>query len=262
MADSDPIGTQLHSDYEGGFRRLVALGLITSVALTGCARAGHYDHPALRDRSSQIASIAAVIVDVRVYSLGLGGGIFSGEWSETARNSLRSAVAKHFGGDLRFAVKEFNPKAEATQQELEQVLNVMEEIVAARVKEGVACLPGPTLALADAAGTDALLLVYARDRIMTGGFRAAIAALIVATVGFFAVFLAVRHNPLGPGEFSEGEYRVGGLNTIALCLVDPRKGDALWLDLQAIGTGSLLDASYVERLIGGAYAKLGEAAHQ
>ncbi len=243
-----------------GFRRLVALGVITSMALTGCAGARHYAHPDLRDRSSATASIAAVTVDVRVLSWGFGGGQFSGEWSETARTNLRNAIAKHFGSDPRFTVKEFDPKeAEATQQELEQVRRVMEDILAARVEKGVACLPGPALALADAAGTDALLLVYASDRIMTSGFRAAMVATFVVIVPLFAATLWLAWPPF---RISASDYHVAALDTITLCLVDPRKGDVLWFHLQPIGIGNLLDASHVERLIGGAYAKFREAAHR
>ncbi|HEX9532797.1 MAG TPA: hypothetical protein VGA58_08505 [bacterium] len=246
-----------------GFRRLVALGVIPSVALTGCASAPYYAHPDLRERSNQIASIAAITVDVRVLSWGLGGGQFSGEWSETARTNLRNAIAKHFGGDPRFAVKEFAPtEAEATQQELEQVRHVMEDILVARVDKGVACLPGPTLALADAAGTNALLLAYASDRIKTGGLRAAMVVTFVLVIPVFAAMVILDPSWLGRVKPVVGDYRVQALDTITLCLVDPRKGDVLWFHLQPIGTGNLLDGSHVERLIGDAYAKFREAAHQ
>src|SRR5882672_5748045 len=66
------------------FRRLVALGVIISMTLTGCASGPYYVVPDLRDRATQIPSIAVVPVDVRVFRAGLRGEEFSDEWSETA----------------------------------------------------------------------------------------------------------------------------------------------------------------------------------
>jgi len=246
-----------------GFRRLVALGVITSVALTGCAP--HYAHPDLRDRSRHIASIAAVTVDVRVLSWGFRSVQFSGEWSETARTNLRNAIVKHFGSDPRFAVREFDPKeTEATQRELEQASYVMENIRWARIEKGVACLPGPVLALADAAGTDAVLLAYASDRIYTAGFHAFMVATFVLMVPFVAAVILFAGPAALPGgaNSASDDTRVAAFDKITLCLVDPRKGDVLWFHLQYIRTGNLLDASYVERLIGAAYAKFREGAHK
>jgi hypothetical protein len=62
------------------FCRAVVVALATSMALTGCA--GHYDNRR-QDwdaRAGRVTSIAAVPVDVRVLSWGLGGGARPG-WS-------------------------------------------------------------------------------------------------------------------------------------------------------------------------------------
>jgi hypothetical protein len=255
-----------------GFRRLVALGVIASMTLTGCASGYYYAVPDLRDRANQIASIAVVPVDVRVYRDGFGGRQFSGEWSETARTNLRNTLAKQFGSDPRFAVREFDPKAaEAAQSELEQVRHAMEGIRPASMEKGGACLPGPAPALADTAGTDTLLLLYAGDNITTAGKRTVIliGLVVVAPIALAVMVLLFPFGSSGSvPRLSNGgasDLPLGGFPVraaITLCLVDARKGDTLWFDLEPIGTGNLLDASDVERLIGGAYAKFKKAVQQ
>jgi hypothetical protein len=56
-----------------------------------------------------------------------------------------------------------------------------------------------------------------------------------------------------------GGLRLAGFNAITLCLVDGRRGDTLWFDLEPIGTGDLRDASDIDRLIGNAYTRFREA---
>src|SRR5713101_4817394 len=148
VARAQQQGGKAHRHYirivRSGFRRLVALGVIISMTLTGCASGPYYVVPDLRDRATQIQSIAVVPVDVRVFRAVLLDEEFSDEWSKTARTNLRNAMAKYFGGDPRFAVKEFDPKgAETAQQELGWVRNVMEDM---RPASGGACLPGPACA--------------------------------------------------------------------------------------------------------------------
>jgi hypothetical protein len=237
-----------------GFRRLVALGVIISMTLTGCASGHYYAVPDLRDRANQIASIAVVPVDVRVFRDAFGSRQILRDGSETARTNLRNALAKHFGSDPRFAVKEFDPKAaEAAQPELKQVLVAIERMWPLSMEKGRACLPGPVRALADAAGTDTLLLVYAEDNIMTPDkLSVVLTGLVVIAPITLAVILSNGGNLASPL----------GAPAITLCLVDARKGDTLWFDLEPIGMGNLLDASDVERLVGGAYAKFKKAARQ
>jgi hypothetical protein len=151
------------------------------MGLTGCASHYEYHHQDLGERSSLVTSFAAFSVDVRVLNWGFGGGRFSKEWSDNVQSSLQRAIVKHFGGDPRFTVGEVNLQNEAAQRELEQVRNGMQDLFPER-DEKVSCLPGPTPSLADAAGTDALLLVVASDRITTVGYRATLIALGVVLV--------------------------------------------------------------------------------
>ncbi len=242
-----------------GFRRLVAMGITTSIALTGCSsRPIHYVLPEFRDRSSPITRIAAVTVDVSVRRVASGVYDLPREWSETARTNLSNAIAKSFGSDPGFAITELDPKeAPVARQELERVRDLLAAIRPRRI-EMRDCLAGPALALADAAGTDTLLLVYARDTIVSAGERMTmlgIAVMLAPVILLAALFY-------GPEIFRDNpDQRVSDMNAIALCLVDARQGDILWFDLRFLDTGSLLDASDVDRRIGAAYVKFREAAH-
>jgi hypothetical protein len=247
------------------FHRFVALTVIASMGLTACASRYDYRHQDLTERFSRVTSIAAVPVDVRVLSWGFGGGQFSDEWSENVRSSLQRAIAKRFGRDPRFVVGEINLQNENAQRELDQVRNEMQDIFPER--EEVGCLPGAMPSLADAAGTDAILLVVASDRITTIGFRAALVTfgviavpvvLLASIVGPATVWKSFRSNATsGPSEV-----RLAAMDAITLCLVDARKGDTLWFDLEPVGTGDLLDAALVDRLIGNAYTRFKETTHQ
>jgi hypothetical protein len=241
-----------------GFRRLVALGVITAMSLTGCSSSPiHFVLPEFRDRSSQIERIAVVTVGVSVRRAGIYD--FPREWSETARTNLSNAIAKSFGSDPRFAVTELDPKeAQVARQELERVRDLMAAIRPRRI-EVRDCLAGPAPALANAAGTDTLLLVYARDTIASASehmTNLGIAVMLAPVILLGALFY-------GPGIFGDNpDQRVSDMSAIALCLVDARQGDILWFDLRFLNTGSLLDASDVDRRIGAAYVKFTEAAHQ
>jgi hypothetical protein len=208
------------------FRRLLALALITSVTLSGCesTRPIHYSHPELRERARPIESLALVALDVSVFHVGFGDVGWSDEWTDAARTNLRKAMATHFGRDLWF------PEAVGNrlhQKELEQVRDLMEWIVPEQVKGKVACLPGPVLRLADAAGADTLLLVYARDRIPTAATRVGIVALLALAVAFIPLLLLFPPfwgaAPLPDvGSQKSFDLRIAELNTITLCLVDAR----------------------------------------
>jgi hypothetical protein len=242
-----------------GLRRLVAMGVTTSMTLTGCSSSSiHYALPELRDRSSQMTRITFVTVDVRARRLRFQSEDFPREWAETARTNLSNAIAKSFGNDPRVVVTPFDSNAsQAARQELEQVRDAMASIRPRRI-EARDCLPGPVLALANAAGTDTLLLAYARETIETAGARAVtlgISVVLAPVLLLAALFYGVdvfRENP---------DRRIREMNAIALCLVDARQGDILWFDLRFLDNGSLLDASDVDRLIGTAYVNFREVAH-
>jgi hypothetical protein len=238
-----------------GFRRLVALGAITAMAQTGCSQSPiHFVLPELRDRSRQIERIAVVTVGVSVRRE--GSHDFPREWAETARTNLSNAIAKSFGKDTRFAITELEPsEAQVLGQELERARDRMAAVRPRRI-EARDCLAGPAPALANAAGTDALLLVYAKDSIGSASSRLTNlgAAVMVAPIVLWGTIV------YGPEIFSDDpDQRVSSMRAIALCLVDARQGDILWFDLRPLNGGHLLDASDVDRRIGDAYAEFREA---
>jgi hypothetical protein len=206
-------------------------------------------------------------VDVSVFRAEVLSTQLSNDWSEKARTNLRNAVAKHFGSDPLFSSREFDPReAEAAKPERDQVRQLMEAIPLKALETAVSavdCLPGPAPALAEAAGTGALLLVYARDRIRPIGTRVAIVLsvpiFLVAAV-FEPVLLVGAMAPPPKDRDSAVLHPLAEQDAITLCLVDARKGDVSWLDIQFLsGTKDLLDASDVDELIGEAYVKFKEA---
>jgi hypothetical protein len=247
--------TQPSTTTWAGFRRLVALGAITAMAQTGCSRSPiHFVLPELRDRSSQIERIAIVTVGVSVRREGIYD--FPPEWAEAARTNLSNAIAKSFGRDTRFAITELDPnEAQVGRQELERARDRMAAVRPRRI-EARDCLAGPAAVLANAAGTDSLLLVYAKDSIGSASSRLTNlgAAAMVAPIILWGTMV------YGPEIFSDDpDHRVSNMNAIALCLVDARQGDILWFDLRFLNRGNLLDASDVDRRIGAAYAEFREA---
>jgi hypothetical protein len=238
------------------FSRLIALG-VTAMALTGCSRTPmHFVLPELPDRSSRIDRIAVLTVGVSVRREGIYD--FPPEWSEAARTNLSQAIAKSFGSDPRFAITELDPKeAPAARQELARTRDLMAKIRPRRI-EARDCLAGPAPELVSAAGTDTLLLVYAKDSIASVKDRLvhlAATAMVMPVILYGAVVY-------GPEIFRDNpDRRVGDMKAIALCLVDARQGDILWFDLRFLNGGNLLDASDVERRIGDAYADFRQATH-
>ena len=86
--------------------------------------------PESRRRASQITSIAPIAVEVRVSSTSLfRDDEVRPDWSDTARADLMRAIAKHFGQDPRFALKDWHPEdTEAIRQDLERVRYAIEAI--------------------------------------------------------------------------------------------------------------------------------------
>ena len=225
------------------------------MAQTGCSQSPiHFVLPELRDRSSQIERIAVVTVGVSVRRDGIYD--FPREWAETARTNLSNAIANSFGRDTRFAITELGSNAApAVQQELERVRDRMAAVRPRRI-EAKDCLAGPAPALANAASTDSLLLVYAKDSIGSASSRLMNlgAAAMVAPIILWGTIV------YGPEIYRDDpDQRVSNMNAIALCLVDARQGDILWFDLRPLNDGHLLDASDVDRRIGAAYAEFREA---
>ena len=142
----------------------------------------------------------------------------------------------------------------------------MGAIVPNRIDKNVACVPSAALALAEFAGADALLLFYAKDRVPTVETYVVGISLLVVLVPLAVVLspfwlpfmlpelLAVAFGGHEPKSVSVAERR-----GIALCLVDARKGDAIWVDYEEFGWGVHFDTSTIDRLISDAYARFRKA---
>jgi hypothetical protein len=234
-------------------RRVVALGVIISMGLTGCASSTSYNviAPDLRDRANQITRIAAVPVAVTVIRASFRDELVD-EWSETARINLENALAKHFGSDGHFAVTHFDPReaAEAAQEEVKDARGEMRSLPNP-IGKAVTCLSGPALALSEAAGAEALLLVHANSRI--GSVGAFVASLTLAVLllpiailpPFWPDWIRLLNQPTVALPIA---HRSG----IMLCLVDSRTGEVIWFDYRDIGGAICL----MRRRLNGSLARL------
>jgi hypothetical protein len=246
--------------------RAVALGVVAALLVTGCASDSiHYAHSDLRHRTEQIASIALITVDVTVVREELLSSHLSREWAQIVRANMRSALARYFGTDPRFALYVFDSKdSEEARQELTQVRRIMDALLPypdAIPVVGVDCLPGPTPALVAAAGTDTLLLAYASDRIKPASTRAAIVALGVPLflAGMFAQFIGVRRSTRPHGHDGHAMSPLATRDAITLCLVNARTDEVLWFDTRFVGSKDLLDTSDVDAMVGSAYRRFKKA---
>jgi hypothetical protein len=177
------------------------------------------------------------------------------DWSDTARANLVQSIAKHFGQDPRFVVTE-RPveETDAIRQEFERVRSAIEANPARTAPERGTCLAGPAPELANATGTDAILLVYATEQITPPGQLALFTPLFIVALPIM-ILLAWVMEPAARASQVRG---LGG-DLVALCLVEPRKGATVWFHTEELGFKSLLDSSDVERLIQHAYDRFRES---
>ena len=181
-------------------------------------------NPTYRAPSRDIKTVTLVQPDVKVYRLHLDDTReLVDEWSEQVRKNIVRSVSKLVEKRGRFVLSgpgEIRPGAE--QQEYADVRPLFEVVAVSALTYAVnlrdpAADPlfpvkrqlfdyslGPLPALANAAGTDALLFVYAFDYVSSGERKAAVA---------FRALIA----PMQPGH-----------SMMAAALVDPRTGDLLW----------------------------------
>jgi hypothetical protein len=237
-------------------RRLLATLLITTLT-TACASGRASVSPESRAWASQITSIATIAVEVTVFSSSLfGGDEVRRDWSDTARTTLMHAIARHFGQDSRFVSQDWRPEdAETIRPDLEQARQAIEALRATTPDRDAACLVAPAMALASAAGTDVVLLVYAKDSVMT---RGSIAALVPLAIFAFPIMLFLSPLLEPAAHASRAQAPRIAPETVALCLVRPRTGETLWFHTESLGFGNLLDVRDVDRLIQHAYTKFKE----
>jgi hypothetical protein len=218
---------------------LTILSVVLLAPLAGCAVA-YRAHPEFEQRARQIKSVALLPPDVKVYELSAGGVQEEMDpWSETARNNLQASLGKRAGEAGDFVLKEFDPAGSpSANQEFEDARPLFEAVTLSTLlhaygeqtgttfdtkKERFEYSLGPLHALADAAGTDALLFVYARDNISSGG-RVALRVL-----GFLMVPFTLR---LGSVLIPDPGYTY-----MVTALVDCKTGDVLWFDQRGSSGG-------------------------
>jgi len=161
------------------------------------------------DATSRLASVrtaALIPMVVKEYEVSAGGVVeFKEDWSTEARKALEDALAFELKA-RRIELRRIEPDAE-TKEEIED-LRLLSEAVNASVPFPGSAFDfslGPVAPLLDRYGADALLFVWARSRIPSGGRKA-------------LAFLS------GSGESDAGR--------VTITLVD-RSGDVVWYDSRA-----------------------------
>ena len=177
----------------------IALGLLAACTTTTASGArGRADAPA---RLNKLRSAALLPLDVKEYEVSAGGVVeFKEAWSTAAREAIETALVAQFKArnvDLR----RIDPAPE-TAEELDD-LRALSEAVNASVGFPGSSFDyslGPVATLLDRYGVDALVFVWGRGRMMTGGRK-------------------VLSGLLGGGEVDAGQ--------VTMSIVD-RSGDVLW----------------------------------
>jgi len=221
---------------------------ITAITTTLALLAGCAARPPLRvnagfhDRLGSVESVVLVPPDVRMYRTAAGKPEFEAEWSKVAQDNLAQAMTGRSLTKLGFALKQCDlAQSPPAQEELQDAQRLFEAVVISVLTHtcgGERCpesmLPtknqrfeyslGPLPALAQAAGTDVLLFVYARNRIPSQGeFTANVmigalalgAGMAASRFGAPAFWLAIGSLPATPA-------------VVTAALVDARTGDILW----------------------------------
>ncbi len=181
----------------GTVKILVGLAAATLlVVLAGCMPAVKWGvHPELTERAKAVHAIGVAPASVKIYQLSAGGAReLVSEWSDTGRRNVMSAVVAQITGKS-VAVKTVNAERE-TADELEDVYRLYEAIATSitwHTYPGEHLFPekvkrfeysvGPIDGILKKCKSDALLVVYARDEISTGGRKALMALGSIPLIG-------------------------------------------------------------------------------
>lgn len=235
---------------------LVSLLLVLLVA--GCVSLPYRAHPQFEERAPAVKAVTLIPADVKVYKLTAGGVTeLIDKWSDTARGNIMEAISKKLGEEQVFALGTLDPEGSPdAARELEEVRPLFEaltssvlthtyqqETVFRTKKERFEYSLGPLPTLAEATESDALLFVYARDYVSTGGRIAlnVFGVLVGLATGVFVI----------PG---------GGPTAIVTALVDARSGDVLWFNFRGPGRAhNLRDPTSAEELLAEVFADLRRA---
>ncbi len=226
-------------------------------------------HPQYWHRAREIRTVGVLPPDAKVYSLTAAETRdVVDQWSATARKSLLKSVADQPTTQGGLVIRQFDPTTyPASQQEYEDVRPLFEAVALSvwahsyehykaggvqPLKEGyIEYSLGPLLPLAEGAGTDALLFLYATDHISTGG---RIGRQVLQDVISVLTLGAV---PAPAIERNENR----GQAPLATALVDPQTGDILWFyTLSGGGMTDLRDSTSTDRLVARAFEDLRKSA--
>jgi hypothetical protein len=207
----------------------VALSLVA--ACTSTTQSAARARSDLGARLPQIRSAALVALDVKEYEVSAGGvAELKEDWSDGARQAIRDALASELKA-RQIELRPVEPEPE-TKEEIEDLRALSEAINASMgFRSGAFDYSlGPVNGLIDRYKVDALVFVWGRARLPTGGQKVL--------------------SLLGSGR---GFDDVGGM---AMTIVD-RAGDVVWFNRRAL-VGSNADLRRAESAIELVHAILGD----
>jgi hypothetical protein len=197
----------------------IAVAAALLAACTTTTESGARARTDFRSRLPSIRSAALLTLDVKEYEVSAGGvAELKEDWSSAAQRAIHDALTAELRA-RQIELRQVEPEPD-TAEEIED-LRALTEAVNASIRFPNAKFDyslGPVNALADRYNVDALVFVWARARLPTGG-RKVVAAL------------------LGSGAGAE-------VGQVAISIVD-RSGEVLWFDHRAL-VGSRGDLQQVE----------------
>ena len=233
--------------------RIVLYMLILAI-LAGCAPAHFRTHPQLQEKVQGIKTVAIMPPGIKVYRLDVGGGTeFMDERTETAKQTVATAIEKELGRHAGVVVKTFpsppaildttsNLKAAELKAELEDTQALFEAVSSSvrlhaytpasgnadqrfpeKLKNFDYSLGPEVERLAKLANADALLFISGVGHVPTGG-----RATLMVLMGILG-FLGGPGVPPGALTFEAGQW--GAPHGFSVALVDGKTGALLWYNV-------------------------------
>jgi len=188
----------------GNLIRWTPFPLLLLAACTTTTASGARARSDAASRLPAIHSAALVSLDVKEYEVSAGGvAEFKEEWSTAAQQALEAALVAQFKSHA-IALRRIEPDPDTAEEvsDLRALTQAVNSSVLQFPRKEFDYSLGPVAPLAERYGVDALVFVWARGRLVTGG-RKVLAALA------------------GSGETDAGQ--------VTITLVD-RSGDVLWFN--------------------------------
>jgi hypothetical protein len=184
--------------------RLIPFPLLLVAACTTTTASGARARSDAASRLPAIHTAALVSLDVKEYEVSAGGiAEFKEEWSTAARQALETALVAQFKSHaIELRRVEAGPDTAEEVNDLRALTQAINASVLQFPRKEFDYSLGPVAPLAERYGADALVFVWARGRLVTGG-RKVLAAIA------------------GSGETDAGQ--------VTITIVD-RSGDVLWFN--------------------------------